>query len=502
MSGLPDSHDTPGLRRRQIGVALGGVAFLAMVWMPAPEALSPDGWRVAALTVLMAVWWVSEAIPVYATALLPLGLLPLLGVGTIGTAAAPYANPLIFLFMGGFMIALAMQRWDLHRRIALHLLRLTGTRQRRLIGGFMLASALLSMWVSNTATATMLLPIGISVSALINRNGRGESASTRLETALFLGIAYGCSIGGLGTLIGTPPNAMTAAFFAQTYGYEIGFAQWMVLGVPLSLVLLLLAWLTLTRLAFSVPDSSVPGADEALDEALAALGPVSRGEWIVGAAFLMAALLWILRPVLTGIWPGLGLTDAGVAIVVALSLFLLPVDLRKGEFVLDWEWARRLPWGVLILFGGGLSLATAIRETGLAEWTASGLAGAEGWPHILLFVALVAMVVFLTELTSNTATTAALLPLLASLAIGLGENPMLFAVPAAIAASCAFMMPVATPPNAIVFGSGKVTIPQMVRAGLILNLIAIVVITAFAYGVIAWALGIEPGVVPEWALSG
>jgi sodium-dependent dicarboxylate transporter 2/3/5 len=449
----------------------------------------------------MAVWWLTEAIPVYATGLLPLALFPVLDVVPIAAAAAPYANPLIFLFMGGFMIARAMQRWGLHTRIALSLLSFTGTRARNLVGGFMLATALLSMWVSNTATTMMMLPIGLSVLALLKAESGDSQTLPGFNIALVLAIAYGANIGGLGTLIGTPPNALLAAYFDETYGVTIGFAEWMMVGLPVSFVLLILTWLMLTRVLHPMPNTHIEGAGEILKQARANLGPVSHGERIVAVAFASAAFLWVFRPLLTDLMPWLKLSDAGIAMIVALSLFLTPSREKPGDGVLNWEWASRLPWGVLLLFGGGLSLAGAAGASGLSDWIGNGMAAWGGLPTLVLLLAVVTVVIFLTEVTSNTATTATLLPLLAVAAVALGENPLLLCIPAAFAASCAFMLPPATPPNAIVFGSGQVTIPQMARAGIWLNLMSIVVLVLASYFLAGPVFGIEPGVLPDWVVN-
>ncbi|MEQ8508531.1 MAG: SLC13 family permease [Rhodospirillaceae bacterium] len=489
--------------RQRVGLVLGGAAFILFLMLPPPEGLSPAGWRAAAVAALMALWWITEAIPVYATGLLPLALFPLLDVVDIDTAAAPYANPLIFLFMGGFMIALAMQRWGLHTRIALSLLSLTGTRARNLIGGFMLATALLSMWVSNTATTMMMLPIAISVLALLNTDAGEQTSLPGFSTALVLAIAYAANIGGLATLIGTPPNALLAAYFDQTYGVTIGFAEWMAVGLPLSILLLVLAWLLLTRFLYPIPNTTVEGAETILAKAKGALGPVSRGELVVAIGFGTAAFLWVFRPLLSDLLPGLKLSDAGIAMTVALALFLVPSGqtTTKGgaDGVLNWEWASKLPWGVLLLFGGGLSLAAAAGDSGLSLWIGNGMAAWGGLPTLLLLLAVVTVVIFLTEVTSNTATTATLLPLLAAAAIAIGENPLLLCIPAALAASCAFMLPPATPPNAIVFGSGHVTIPQMARAGIWLNIVSVFVLVAVSYLLAAPLFDIVPGVLPDWA---
>ncbi len=493
-----------GPTRQRVGLWLGAGVFALLLILPPPDGLTPSGWRTAAVAALMAVWWITEAIPVYATGLLPLALFPLLGVISINDAAAPYANPLIFLFMGGFMIALAMQRWGLHKRLALKLLTVTGTGARSLVGGFMLATALLSMWVSNTATAMMMLPIAVSVLVLLHAQADDEApVLPGFNTALVLAVAYGANIGGIATLVGTPPNAFLAAFFNSTYGLTIGFAEWMMVGLPLAGVMLVLAWLLLTRVLHPLPNTQIDGAADLLDSERAQLGPMSRSEKVVAVAFASAAFLWVFRPVLTDAVPWLTLSDPGIAMAIALLLFLFPSGERSpsggSDGVLNWEWASKLPWGVLLLFGGGLSLAAAAGATGLSEWIGGGISTWGALPTLMLLIAVVTVVVFLTEVTSNIATTATLLPVLAAAAIALGENPLLLCIPAALAASCAFMLPPATPPNAIVFGSGQVSIPQMARAGVWINLISIGVLVALSYLLAGPVFDIVPGEVPQWA---
>jgi sodium-dependent dicarboxylate transporter 2/3/5 len=457
-----------------VGLLGGASAFALMVALPAPTGLDPSGWRVAALAVLMAVWWMTEALPVAATALLPIAALPALGVTAISTATAPYAHPLVFLFLGGFLIALAVQRWGLHRRIALGVLRLAGSRQDRLVGAFMVACAFLSMWVSNTATTIMMLPIALSVVGALG------SEDSPFPVALLLALAYSASIGGLGTLVGSPPNALLAGFVEQTYGLTIGFGQWMLVGIPVVVVMLVLTWVLLTRWLLPVGHDEVAGAREHFGALAEELGPMSRGEWLVAAVFTAAALLWVGRPLFEGLLPPGTVSDTGIAMACAIALFVIPVNPSRGEFLLDWSSAEHLPWGVLLLFGGGLSLAGAIASTGLAQWLGAALDVLGGWPTVALVAGVGTLVIFLTELTSNTATTAAFLPVVAALATALGVPPMVLLVPAAIAASCAFMMPVATPPNAIVYGSGHLTIAQMMRAGLWLNVVGVVAVTALA----------------------
>ncbi len=464
--------------------AAGEAADAATATATATATLSPMGRVVLALMVWMAVWWMTEAIPLAATALLPLFVLPVAAGFAGGPAppadriAAAYANPYIFLFGGGFLLALAMERWGLHRRIALLVLARIGGGPRTVVAVFMLLAAVFSMWVSNTATAVMMLPIALSI---ISRASRGDAAAdASFARALLLGIAWGCSIGGVGTLIGTPPNALLASFIAQEYGdgAAIGFAQWMMVGIPVVAVMLPLAWLVLTRVVERVPATASGTGREAMRGELAGLGPVTRPEAVVLLVFITAALSWMSRPLWTGDGsPLAAVTDPMIAIAAAVVLFAVPSGHPRHARVLDWDAAMQLPWGILLLFGGGLALAGAITETGVDRWIGAGAHRLGGLPAPVMVLVVVTAIVFLTEFTSNTATTAAALPVLAAVAVAVGIEPLLLLVPAAIAASCAFMMPVATPPNAIVFGSGRIGIAEMVRAGLVMNAVSVVVVT-------------------------
>jgi sodium-dependent dicarboxylate transporter 2/3/5 len=480
---------------------LGGmVLFVLILLLPVPEGLSLAGWRTAAVAVFMGAWWITEAVPIAVTAFLPLVLFPLLGVADIGGAAEPYANPLIFLFLGGFVIAQAMQKWGLHRRIALSIIHAIGTKPTSIVAGFMVSTAFLSMWVSNTATSLMMLPIALSIIELVPEAGSKESDvydRKNFSIAILLTIAYSASIGGMATLIGTPTNALLAGFLDETYGYRISFVQWMIVGVPLMVVGLAATYWVLTRVLFPVRMRELPGGRAVLDGELRQMGRITKPEVMVALVFGMVAFLWIFRPLLSGLMPGM--SDTSIAMFGAVVLFLLPVNATKGEFVLDWRTAERLPWGVLILFGGGLSLAAAIQNTGLAAWIGSGLSGISTWPLVLVVVAVLILIVFLTELTSNTATAAAFLPIVAAVSVGIGQNPLLLAIPTVLGASCAFMLPVATPPNAIVYGSGALTIPQMARAGIWLNFLFIVLITVLTYTLVIPVFDVEPGTVPVWA---
>ncbi len=476
--------------RQRIGLFLGPVVFLLIILLPAPAGLSPEAWAVAGVALFMAIWWVTEAIPIPATALLPIILFPVLKVGSVADATSPFANPLIYLFMGGFIIALAMERTNLHRRIALNVVNLVGTRPTSIIIGFMMAAAFLSMWVSNTATAMMMLPIALSIIALVESDKAMKSGEFRTNFALvmLLCLAYACNIGGIGTLIGTPPNALMAAYMLDNYDVEIGFAQWMKIGVPLVVVSLPIVFLLLTKVVYPVKLKQIPGGSDVIKQELENAGAMSKAEKMVAVVFAMTAILWVTRPLLDPFIPNI--SDTGIAIFGAVIMFLLPINYKEGEFVLSWDDAKKLPWEVLILFGGGLSLAAAITSTGLAEWIGMSLSGLDWVPIIVLLISSLLIIIFLTEVTSNTATAAAFLPILASVAIAMGQDPLLLVIPAAIGASCAFMLPVATPPNAIVYGSGLVSIPQMARAGFVFNIVMVFVITGMMYLLIGHVFGV------------
>ncbi len=461
------------------------LAAVAVYSLLPEEGLSHEGRSVAAVGFLMATLWLTETIPLPATALLPLALIPTLTRGelTIREVAAPYAHELIFLFMGGFMIARAMQGCGLHRRIALRTILLVGTSPRFVVLGFMVASAFLSMWISNTATAVMMLPIALSVIEVL-RQEKGEEAtkSFPFATCLLLGTAYACSIGGMATLTGTPPNGMMAAFIGSSYDRQIGMVEWIPLGLSVSVLLLPAAWLLLVRVLFPLEVQAIPGGSELFRGHLRDQGPATAAERRVLVVFAATAGLWMARNRLqdleiAGTQPLAGLSDSGIAMVAAIALFVCPSGVHPSESLLTWERALRLPWGILLLFGGGLSLASAVRTSGVDRYL-GGMISTLSVPTPLLVLLVTVLVVFMTELTSNAATTATLLPVLAAAAEGLQLDPLLLVLPATLAASCAFMMPVATPPNAIVFGSGELTIRQMCRAGIWLNLVAIAVITA------------------------
>lgn len=481
----PPPKNGPSPARRW-GLWIGLLAFLVMLFLPGPGNLEPAGWRTAAVATLMAVWWITEAIPIPATALLPLVLFPTLGILDMPSSAEPYAQEIIFLFMGGFFIAMAMERWGLHRRIALAIVASVGTGPSRIILGFMVGTAFLSMWISNTATATMMLPIALAVGEMFRPENQKEGRYN-FGVALMLGIAYAASIGGVATLIGTPPNAVLAGAANELLGLEIGFVEWMGVGLPVTLIFLPIAWFILTRVIY--PPGEISGdAASLLAHERSQLGRMSAGERIVAVVFILAAAAWVLRsPKTFGAItvPGIQtwapwVRDSTIAMGAALILFLAPVDRKRGTRALDWETARRIPWGVLLLFGGGLSLARGMDQSGLASWIGGGVAGLSTLPTWVILGGVAALFVFLTEVTSNAATTTMAMPVMVGAAVTLDLPPLTLMATAAVAASMAFMLPVATPPNAIVFGSGMVTIPEMTRAGLILNLLAIMLITAIA----------------------
>ena len=482
--------------RQWSGFVLGPALLAITLIVAPPEGLSQTGWRTAGAAMLMAVWWITEAVPIPVTALVPLALFPLLGLGTIKDVAAPYANPLVFLFLGGFVIALAMQRWNLHRRLAINIIGAMGTRPTRIVAGFLLSGALVSMWVSNTATALMMLPIATSVVAILPEKERRKSGRNDFGSALMLAVAYGATTGGMATLIGTPPNALLAGFMSRVYGYEIGFAQWMLIGVPVTAVSLPVVYWILTRVSFKLDPDEVPGMAELIASEKSRLGKPGRGEITVAIVFALTALAWIFNPMFADRFPLL--TDTTVAIAGAIALFLIPVDVRRGEFAMNWQATKGLPWDVLVLFGGGLSLASAIQGNGVSDYLGK-LAGGLSTLPVIAAVAIVCFgILMLTELTSNTATAATFLPISAAIAVSLGQNPMLFAVPTALAATCSYMLPVGTPPNAIVFGSGMVRLPQMARAGMLMNLALVPIIVGLLWLLGPFVFGIQHDVIPSW----
>jgi solute carrier family 13 (sodium-dependent dicarboxylate transporter), member 2/3/5 len=465
---------------RHIGLLLGPLLFVLTQLFFHPPGMSPEARAIFSSTLWIAAWWVTEAIPIAATSLLPIVLFPLTGGLDIRTSGEAYGHPLIFLFMGGFIIAAAIEKWNLHQRIALNIIYQLGNKAASLILGFMLATALLSMFISNTATAVMMMPIGIAVAKQIATQGARMPA---FEKALMLAIAYAASIGGVATIIGTPPNLVLVGVLEELYQEQISFAEWMLIGIPVSWGMLALCWLYLVRVAFPLSKVVLPGGKEEVGRQLQALGRISFEEKLVLLVFSATALAWILRPFLLN--PYLpALDDTIIALCGALAMFLLPAR-RVEKFhlprLLDWQAAVKIPWGIILLFGGGLALAEGFKSSGLAEWLAQQLGLLSSLPLFALLLAIVLGVNFLTEVTSNVATASMILPILAAIAEGLGLPPVLLMTGAALAASCAFMLPVATPPNAVVFGSGYLSIPDMVRAGFWLNLASSLIVALAVY---------------------
>ncbi|MAH73217.1 MAG: anion transporter [Cellvibrionales bacterium TMED49] len=472
---------------QSVGLVLGPVIFMLMLFFSDKQLFMNDSaWRTSALGLWMVTWWVTEAIPVAATALLPLICLDLLGISSTQEVAAAYAHPIIYLFLGAFILALAIQRWNLHQRIALTILLQTGTNGNRLIGSFMVTSACLSMWMTNTSTTMMLMPIGISVASIISRQATGSTPNHRedFEVAMLLGLAFAATIGGMTTLVGTPPNALLVAFLADNYDVEISFLDWALIAVPFGAVLLLSAWIVLTKVVFNISIAANEDVMEHLVTLYKDLGSISAAEKRVSCIFTVVVLGWVLRRPLGSILDLNSISDTTIALIGAVLLFLIPSGDKNQSNLLSWDDLKDLPWGVLILFGGGLSLAAAISNSGLAHWLGEGLSPLSGFGVGFLILGAVVLVVFLTEMTSNLATTATFLPIIGSLASEVGLDPLVLCIPITLAASCAFMLPVATAPNAIAFSSGAFTIPQMARAGIYLNCFAIALLMVVA---LLWA---------------
>ena len=467
---------------KYIGLILGPVLCLLLAGI-GPIVGDPMLWKVLGVASLMLIWWITEAVPIPVTSLLPIVLFPLLGVMKIEEACSPYANKIVFLFLGGFMIAIAMEKWNLHRRFALLVVRMTGTKANQIILGFMLSSFLLSMWISNTATTVMMLPIASSVIKLFMEHSKdlATKGSKNFAVSMLLGIAYGANIGGMATLIGTPPNLVLAGILSEKYQYEIGFFQWMKLGLPLAIIMLVVCFVLLVLLLYPNRIGSFSAAGNLIEGEYKKLGPMKTGEVLVMVVFALTALLWIIRKPLTDTFSWLKLNDTIIAIAGTVLLFIIPANIKKGKPLMNWDYANKLPWGILLLFGGGLALANGMKVSGLINLITNFFAAGSQSISLLLFLGIVFLALFMTEVMSNVALTNVLVPVVAGIALGLGKDVLYLSVPVTFAASCAFMLPMATPPNAIVFASGKIKIPQMMGAGIVLNLIAIVLISLFCY---------------------
>jgi len=499
--------------KKVVGIILGLTVFLLVYFLPTPEGMTPQAKKIAAIGLFMAISWITESLPLAATSLIPIIAFPLLGILDSKKTAAAYMDQNVMLFMGGFFIAMAIQKWKLHKRIALWIISLVGTNPKSLILGFMLASAFLSMWISNTATTLMMLPIAFAVadhfrSNITSSTKQSEKAVKNFSIALMLSIAYASSIGGVGTLVGTPPNIIFAGTFHQLFPDkpQIGFLQWMTLGLPVVFVLLPICWIYLTSFAFKLDKvkslSESGGSIAVIQEEVRKLGKMNKGEKLTLFFFFLTAAMWIFRqPINLGflIIPGWSslfpipnfIHDSTVAILVAVLMFGIPVDLKKKEYLLDWDWAKRIPWEILLLFGGGFALASGIQKSGLADWIGGHLGFLSHIPTFLMVASICTIMTFLSEITSNSAITMIMMPILAATALKTGINPYLMMIPGTIAASLVFMLPVATPPNSIVFASGFVKIPLMAKVGSKLNLIGISVATLCCYIFIEWFIPID-----------
>ncbi|PTX62256.1 sodium-dependent dicarboxylate transporter 2/3/5 [Kordia periserrulae] len=466
------------------GLLLGPIVFALVLTFFKPKDLSPEGVSILAATLWIAIWWITEAIPIAVTALLPIILFPLTGALNLSATTGSFGHKYIFLYMGGFIIAIAIEKWNLHKRIALNIIKVIGTNVTKIILGFMIATSFLSMWISNTATSVMMLPIGIAIIQQLKDNPDTiENENTIFGKALMLAIAYSASIGGIATLIGTPPNLVLAGVINDMYGYEITFMQWFIFGLPISLILLFICWKYLTKYAFTFKQKEFPGGKKEILRQIKNLGKISYEEKIIALIFGLTAFCWITRSfLLQKILPNLD--DTIIAITFSVILFMIPskkeINGRKDK-IINWSEAVKMPWGIILLFGGGMAIAKGFDTSGLAVWLGNQMTSFSIFPLAVIIILLVASVNFLTEITSNLATTAMLLPVLAPMALSIDVHPFALMIGAAVAASCAFMLPVATPPNAVVFGSGYLKIIDMVKKGIVLNIISIIIITLFVY---------------------
>jgi sodium-dependent dicarboxylate transporter 2/3/5 len=482
--------------QKKIGFILGPIAFIILMLTGPFDGLSSSGHSILSSTLWIAIWWITEAVPIAATALLPIILFPLSGGMELTTTTASYGHKFVFLYLGGFLIAIGIEKWNLHKRIAINIISFIGVNARKVILGFMLATAFLSMWISNTATSVMMLPIGIAIIKELKNNPETfENENKNFGKALMLGIAYSASIGGVATLIGTPPNLVLAGVISEIYGYEITFLEWFLFGFPISIILLTFCWFYLTRIAYKFKQNKFLGGKSEIQRLKKELGTISYEEKLVTIVFALAGFCWITRSyLLQGFLPNLD--DTIIAITFGLLLFVIPSKKEK-KTLLNWKDTIQLPWGIIILFGGGMAIAKAFESSGLAIWLGELMNAFGGLPLFVMIFLLITAVNFLTEITSNLATTAMLLPVLAPLALDAGVHPFGLMVGAAVAASCAFMLPVATPPNAVVFGSGFLKIPDMVSRGIVMNLFSIILISLMIFFFLPILWGIDLSIFPD-----
>jgi sodium-dependent dicarboxylate transporter 2/3/5 len=484
-----------------IGLIIGIIFLIATCLLPSPESLNNKAWLTLGVAILMATWWLTEAIPLPATGLLPIVLFPLLGISSIKDTAQAFSHPIIFLFMGGFIIGLAMQHTGLHKRIAYYIISKFKSSPKSLVFGFMCATAFLSMWISNSATAIMMLPIALSIITVFKED-KNDIKDNNFDKALVLSIAFSATIGGIATIIGTPPNTVMAAMLSEIYNYEINFVDWLKIGLPTSIILLPITWIILTFLCFPL-NSKASIKDKVIRDKIKELGKISQDEIMVGIVFIITASLWISRKwlstALDGVIPAGALNDSTIAIMAAIFLFIIPSNRPKRKRLIDWQVAQNIPWGALILIGGGLSLATVINSSGLATWIGSLSSSLSNISIIFIVLICIVSIIVLTELTSNTATASTFIPIMGATALGLGQDPLLLIIPATLAASCAFMMPVATPPNTIAYASGHLKISDMIKAGIWLNIISIIIIGVIIALILGPVFDVELNKIPIWA---
>ncbi|QQK80351.1 SLC13/DASS family transporter [Salicibibacter cibi] len=488
-----------------IGLILGPALFLLTLLFFQPPGLTSEAQAVLAVTLWVATWWVTEALPIPATSLLPIILLPMTGAVEGDDVVSSYGDDIIFLFLGGFFIATAMEKWNLHKRIALFIIAMIGTSTQRILLGFMVATGFLSMWVSNTAAVMMMVPMGLAITAQVASALKGrpeEEDFPKFEKSLIFGIGYAGTIGGVGTLIGTPPNIILAGQMNEIFGVEISFATWMIFGVPVVALMIAFAWIYLGRFAFKTSIKELPGGREVIQQEREGLGKATYEEWMVGIIFIFAAFMWITREFFWDVDDGLilgipGLSDGMIAVLSAVLLFSIPASRLKGGRILNWTDSRDIPWGVLLLFGGGLAIAQGFTASGLSDWIGEQLTVFEGFNLIIIITAATILIMVLTEITSNTATATMILPVVAALAFALNIHPFALMIPCAMAANMAFMLPVGTPPNAIIFGTGKLKIIEMVRTGFFVNIVAIVIIILGVYFLVPLVWGVDLTVFPD-----
>ena len=488
-------------KKKYIGLLIGIIFFLGTCFFPAPNSLNSEAWLTLGVALLMATWWLTEAIPLPATGLIPLVMFPILNISSIKQTAQGFSHPIIFLFMGGFIIGLAMQHTGLHKRIAYYIISKFKKGPRSIIFGFMVGTAFLSMWISNSATAIMMLPIALSIITVLNEN-KINPKNNNFDKALVLSIAFSATIGGIATIIGTPPNTVMAAMLSELYNYEISFVDWLKIGLPTSIILLPIAWVILTYLCFPL-DSKTSVKENIIRDKIKELGKISQDEILVGVVFIITAFLWISRKwissLLENIIPIGAINDSSIAILAAIVLFILPSNEISKKRLIDWEVVQKIPWGALILIGGGLALASVISSSGLAAWIGALSSNFDGISIILIVLLSVAIIIILTELTSNTATASTFIPIFGATALGLGQDPLLLIIPATLGASCAFMMPVATPPNTIAYASGHIKISDMVKAGIWLNITSLIIIGVIIALILGPVFGVELNKIPIWA---